>query len=359
LNPITPTITWAQPAAIAYGTPLSGILNAIANDGSTSVSGTFVYTATPQGGTASVVTTTTVLGTGQYTLAVSFTPSNNITYTSASGGVSLTVNKVAPSVELASSANPALVSNNVTLTAIASSNAGTPTGSVEFYDGTTLLGSGTLASGSATYATSTLSSGTHSITAVYGGDSNFSSVTSSAVSQVVSDLTLEVASGGTSTATVLAGGTATYHLTLTPSTGSVFPAAVSLTASGGPSGSTITITPQAIAAGAGTTNVVVTVQLPAATAVVRRNRPWALGFALPLLGMLALPFGIKCRRRPLKRVFFAGLLLIVFMTVGAMLGCGDNPRPAPSTPQPTSYNVTVTAASGSVSHSTTLTVTVQ
>ncbi len=186
LSPITPTITWAQPSAITYSVTLSGILNATAKDGSNTVAGTFAYTATPQGGTASAVTTASVLGAGDYTLSVTFTPTNSVTYTTATGSVSLTVAKVAPSVALASSANPANVSSSITFTATASSSAGTPTGSVDFYDGATLLGSGTLASGVATYATSSLTSGTHSITAAYAGDSNFATITSSAVSQVVS-----------------------------------------------------------------------------------------------------------------------------------------------------------------------------
>src|SRR5581483_11696671 len=250
LNPVTTTITWTQPSAITYGTSLSGVLNATATDGSTTVPGTFAYTATPQGGSATTVTTATVLSPGGYTLSVSFTP-DSVSYTSATGSVSLTVNRASPSIALNSSANPALVSNSITLTATVSSSVSAPTGSVDFYDGTTHLGSGTLASGAATYATSNLTSGTHSITAVYAGDSNFSSVTSSAVSQVVSDLNLNIASGGSTTATVSPGGTATYSLRIAPSSGSTFPGAVNLSASGGPTGSTITITPSTIAAGAG------------------------------------------------------------------------------------------------------------
>jgi hypothetical protein len=52
--------------------------------------------------------------------------------------------------------------------------AGTPTGTVTFKDGTTVLGaSATLSGGSATFTTAALSVGSHTITAVYSGDSNF------------------------------------------------------------------------------------------------------------------------------------------------------------------------------------------
>jgi len=266
--------------------------------------------------------------------------------------------KASPSVTLDSSANPAFVSSTVTLTATVSSSSGSPTGSVDFYDGATLLGSGTLASGTATYVPSNLVPGTHSITVVYSVDSNYSTVTRSALSQVVSDLTLALASGGSSTATISPGETATYHLTIGPS-GSVLPAAVTVSASGGPAGSTITITPQTIAPGAGATNVTVTVQVPSATAVVRRSNAWAVGLWVPLIGMLALPFGIERRRLSLKRVHFVVLLSIVVVSTGTILGCGGTPRSTPPTQQPTNYTVTVTASSGSVSHSTPLTLTVQ
>jgi sugar lactone lactonase YvrE len=182
---ITPTVDWTEPAPITYGTTLSGVLNASAVSGSTVVPGSFAYTATPQGGTAAAVTGTTVLGAGSYMLAATFTPTNPATYASASATVSLTVAKAAPSVALISSVNPVVVATAITFTATVSSSAGTPTGSVSFYDGSTLLGSGTLALGAAAYATSGLAVGAHSITAAYGGNSNFSALTSSALTETV------------------------------------------------------------------------------------------------------------------------------------------------------------------------------
>ena len=359
-SPITTTISWAQPSAITYGTTLNGVLNAMATDGTNPVTGTFAYTATPQGGTASTVTSAMVLSVGDYTLSVSFTP-DSVSYTSATGSVSLTVGKAAPSVAAVSSANPALVSSSVTFTATVSSSASTPTGSVHFYDGTTLLGSGTLASGVTTYATSSLTTGTHSIMAAYAGDANFSSVTSSAVSQVVSDLNLGVASGGSTTATVSAGGTAAYHLTIAPSSGSVFPAAITFSATGGPTGSTITITPQTISAGdpaSAGSDVTVTVQVPASSATVHNSYAWFLAVAFPLIGMLALPFRIEHRSGPLRRRLLMILMLTGLVSTAVILGCGGT-HPIGNTRQPVNYTITVTAASGSVSHSTALTLTVQ
>ncbi|MDV9203065.1 Ig-like domain-containing protein, partial [Streptomyces sp. Wh19] len=64
--------------------------------------------------------------------------------------------------------------------------AGTPTGTVDFFDGATLLGTGTLSGGVATFTTSTLAIGTHPLTAVYNGDANFAGSTSPVDTQTVS-----------------------------------------------------------------------------------------------------------------------------------------------------------------------------
>lgn len=63
---------------------------------------------------------------------------------------------------------------------------GAPTGTVSFYDGAALLGTGTLnGAGQATFTTSTLSIATHAITAVYSGDGNFKGGMSAALTQAV------------------------------------------------------------------------------------------------------------------------------------------------------------------------------
>ena len=52
-------------------------------------------------------------------------------------------------------------------------------------DGTTTLGDGTLSGGAATFSISSLAVASHSITAVYSGDTNFTASTSSALTQKV------------------------------------------------------------------------------------------------------------------------------------------------------------------------------
>ncbi len=89
---------------------------------------------------------------------------------------------------LTSSANPTVYGQTVTLTAaVASGDVTPPDGeSISFMQGTTVLGTGTLAGGSASFVTTTLPVGSDSITAVYAGDANFVGATSTALTQVVS-----------------------------------------------------------------------------------------------------------------------------------------------------------------------------
>src|SRR5205085_1500903 len=80
----TPTITWATPAPIVYGTPLSTTqLNPAAYqlNGTTPLDGTFVYSPTAG----------TILSAGFQHLSVTFTPNDTANYTSSSKTISLTV----------------------------------------------------------------------------------------------------------------------------------------------------------------------------------------------------------------------------------------------------------------------------
>ena len=93
-----------------------------------------------------------------------------------------------PSVTVVSSLNPATTGQTVTFTAAVAPVApakGTPTGVVTFTDGVFILGTSRLANGQATFSTSILSSGTHSIYAVYGGDTSFASTSSAALTQSI------------------------------------------------------------------------------------------------------------------------------------------------------------------------------
>jgi Bacterial Ig-like domain (group 3)/Concanavalin A-like lectin/glucanases superfamily len=102
----------------------------------------------------------------------------------------LTVTNSSSQTVLSSSAPTANYGTTVTFAAAVTSKAGSPTGTVTFMDGTAALGSPvTLSGGMASLPTSTLAAGLHSITAVYSGDANFATSTSSAISQSIVALT--------------------------------------------------------------------------------------------------------------------------------------------------------------------------
>ncbi len=85
---------------------------------------------------------------------------------------------------VSSSLNPSSLGDSVTFTATVTGTS--PTGTVTFKDGTTILGTASLVNGQATFTSSSLSIGTHQITAVYGGNSNYSASTSVVLNQVIS-----------------------------------------------------------------------------------------------------------------------------------------------------------------------------
>ena len=100
VNKATPTITWATPAAITYGTALS----ATQLDATSTVAGTFAYN--PAAGTTPAA--------GTDTLSVTFTPTNTTDYTTATQTVSLIVNKATPTITWAT---PAAITYGTALSA--------------------------------------------------------------------------------------------------------------------------------------------------------------------------------------------------------------------------------------------------
>ncbi len=95
----------------------------------------------------------------------------------------------ATTTTLTSSANPQTSGSPVTFTATVAASSGTsePAGSVVFtVDGATASTVALNGSGVATYATSTLAAGSHTVSANYGGSSGFGASTSSTLTQTIS-----------------------------------------------------------------------------------------------------------------------------------------------------------------------------
>jgi len=272
------------------------------------------------------------------------------------GGTTLTLTDSAASLSFGQA-------ETITATVAASmSGRATPTGSVSFYNGTTLLGVGSLnSSGVATYASASLPVGANSITAVYSGDGNFNvnalAATTVTVTALTAGFTLALSP---SSATVSHGQTAVTTLTLTAN--ATFSGAVTLACSGVPSNATCTINPGTltlVANGVGTASVVIATTLgqavnhsPIGSSPLGRWRGSA-GF----ISVAAL-FCLFRRRR--KRWVSGALALGLLVMAGlSMTACSSSGSSAPSFPTAAggTYTISVIATPPSGSAATTQTVT--
>lgn len=124
------------------------------------------------------------LGLGSHAITANFTGD---TLNSPSTSAVLTqIVKRSPVVALASSLNPAKVGNSITLTAAVTATGVQPAGTVIFSDGVMALATVPLnGSGVANFVSTSLAAGTHALTAIYSGDANTLTGTSSIVSETV------------------------------------------------------------------------------------------------------------------------------------------------------------------------------
>ena len=186
-------------------------------------------TATISGGTASV--TATANGTqGDYTVIAAAIGLDS------PASFSLTNTLTPTTTTLTSSIASLVFGQSVTFSATVSSvvAGGTPTGTVTFMDGSTVLGSATLngvaGNDQATFSPSSLSPGAHNITAVYGADSYFKSSASANLGLSVSS-TPQLQGGVLAIAGTVSNGTITLTPTL-PSGASAYRINVSYTSGG-------------------------------------------------------------------------------------------------------------------------------
>ena len=420
----TPVITWAIPASIVYGTPLSAtqLDAAVYQPNSTNpIPGTFVYS--PAIGTN--------LKVGNQSLSVTFTPTDTSDYTTATKTISLVVTQAALTVtadsftKLYGNSNPVftgtitgaldgdtfteIFSNSastlsqpgqypiipaatgtnvtdyiqtvqngmltitkapaittlslsttstvfalpVTFTAnVASTTSGTPTGTVTFFDNGNPLNTATLSNSDvATFSTTALSVGVHTITAVYSGDANFNSSTASATSGANTitvaplDFTIVLTSAQTVEGTYGTSRQYTFHVS---PTGGYYPGVINLSATPtGPILATYTFSPSSIGQYAGPTDITLTVatrklaSLESPQDRSRRLSHIALGlFLLPLLG---LRYSRRSSRKLTRLIIHSLLILSSLGAIGTITGCGAGYFDR-------TYPIVVTANSNGIQH---------
>jgi uncharacterized repeat protein (TIGR01451 family) len=164
-NKLNQTITFGTLADKTFGNPDFTV--------SATASSTLPVTFSASGNCT--VSTNTVHLTGAGSCTITASQAGDATYNAATPvQQSFNIAKAATSTAVSSSANPSNSGQNVTFTATVTSTAGTPTGTVQFKDGGTNLGAPQVLSGGvATFSTTGLSAGVHTITAEYSGDVNF------------------------------------------------------------------------------------------------------------------------------------------------------------------------------------------
>jgi subtilisin-like proprotein convertase family protein len=176
-TPTTTTLTSASnPSTVGQPVTFTATVTA-AGTPATAGSVQFADGATALGGPVPVASdgtatlTTSALTAGTHAMTATYAGATG--FATSSGALSQVVNQAATTTALTSSVNPAAPAQAVTFTATVTSSAGpVATGTVTFSDGGTALGAPVPvdASGQATFTTSTLTSGTHTILAEYGGD---------------------------------------------------------------------------------------------------------------------------------------------------------------------------------------------
>jgi sugar lactone lactonase YvrE len=281
--------------------------------------------------------------------------------TTSTTGVNLSVTQAPSQTGLTASSNSLGVGLPFTLAVQATSTtSGTPTGNVALMDGSTLLATLTLSSGTATYTTVSLAQGTHNLSANYLGDTNFlpsSSATAEVAIGAASDFTLTATSA--TSQSIPQGSSATYNFSVS-TVGAALSSPITLAVNGLPTGATASINPTFIPPGGAVTSFTMTIQTP--LSAMNRTRPFPTG---TLFAILLLPaIGLARRSRSLKST--RSLLLVLFAVTSCLLfatlasGCGNRVNTASEAVNSTSYTLTVTGTAtgptgSALQHSTVVT----
>jgi hypothetical protein len=319
------------------------------------------------------------LGAGTYTVVANYSGDSNYAASSSTGStVSV---KATPGISITSNianVSGTLAGTNVVVTATvfaAASSAVAPTGSVSFldtYNGNVVqLGTGALVPNGptqsvATFSSTNLPAGAHSVYVVYAGDTNFGSVTSTPTALSLADYnltmvpqTLTVNVGKTGQVVMLVGaiagfsGTVTFGCTPPPNTET-----------------NCSFSPTSLNGG-GSTTMTITTTAPVAASAVRRadlthpgRNLWNVGSG----GVLAL---LVCCLSPRRRRLVPTLLLLLCsLSLTSSVGCTPGPSqsttpttPAdPGSPLGTQFFTVTTAGSngvGTVRHNYQYQVTIQ
>ena len=319
-----------SPAAMLFGQPLpalNGTLSGILPQDAGAVSLALKTTATSASSPGAYPVLAALAGAAAGNYALSQSPAT------------LTISKAPVAVAL-----PASLTAQVT-----STTSGAPSGVVDLLDGGNLYATAPLAAGgTAAFSSAGLSTGTHTLSALYGGDADFLSGASAPLIVTIGgagtpDFAL-TATSPTST-TVVSGNAATFTFAVNPVNGGMS-SPIQLTATGLPSGATASFSPAYLPPGSSPSSFTVTIQT-IKLAQLQATPPWIFAAFLPV-------FILRRRRR--SAACTLALLLLA--------GCGNRVNAGSGSSNARSYNVTVLATSTSttgatVQHTAALTLTLE
>ena len=327
-----------NPASILYGQAipaLSGTLAGVLAQDAGKVAASFTSSATALSPVGSYPIAVTLTGSAAGNYAVSATPAASLSIAQAPSLTGLTASSSAPGLGLP-----------VTLTVQASSTtSGTPTGKITLLDGSTSLAVVALSAGAASFTTSGLALGAHSLSANYSGDANFlpsSSATAELAVGAASDFTM-TATGATAQS-IPAGSAATYSFSVAM-LGAAMSSPISLAVQGVPVGATPSFSPNYIPPGGAVTSFTLTIQTPLPLAMQERKprplAPGAASFGLrAALAVLLLPVVALAQRR--RKIFGSMAIALCILLATLATGCGNRINPYNASVNTATYTLTVT-----------------
>jgi polygalacturonase len=327
-------------------------------DGATIIGSSALGTAA-SGTTVSATLSTVLNGLGVHNLSAQYLgDSNDAASTSATTTVTVAAIPTTTTLSLAS-ASIAVGAGDV-LMATVTSGAGVPGGAVTFFNGTTSIGTGTLANGVATLTTTSNTVGSEMLTVTYSATGNYAGSGSATLMLSVTDpvaltlsaYVLSIAPGASGTVTIAA----------SPAVG--FTGAVSFACASPVAYVTCSLNPASQTIG-GTTAVQSTVTVNVAATVSQlkpapraTSRTTGYAFLFPLGAFTLL--GIARAGRNFSRL---SLVIVLFLFAGAVVGiagCGASTTPTPVTNTPAAPSgmqvVSITAKSVTVTQTIQLTV---
>jgi len=331
--------------------------NGVAPTGTVTFMAGATVIGTPQtltNGTASLTNSSLAVGTYSITAVYSGDASNS---TSTSPAVTLTVGLIPTNTDLVASATSGTPPQVLLVAVVVGASGPTPTGTITFTTGTTVIGSSALDSNGVASISPNLPNGTFPVVASYGGDASHAPSQSAPVS-----VTGEPAQFSITVAPATLSMTVAENSTVTVNVTSVggFTDTVALGCAALPAGVTCTFAKPSVtlsANGTSTSQLTIDTNSPLSGGPAAMNAGKGRGFSL---AGVFLPFSIifgfaffKLRKRSASLLTMA---LVAVLSLGALVATGCNSFGA-STVTPGNYTVEITGT-GSQSntiHYTTLT----